>query len=94
MTAFYLSAHDLAFAAGWFAAGMVIGACHFLTLRWNVGMLAAGRSLLPVIAVQLGRFAATGAVLAVIAIYFGAIALLGATAGILAARTGLVRWGT
>ena len=93
MTVFYLSAHDLAFAAGWLSAGMVFGACHFLTLRWNVGMLAAGRSLLPVMAVQLGRFAAIGIALAVIVIHFGALALLAATAGILAARTVVTRFG-
>jgi hypothetical protein len=93
MTVFHLSAHDLAFAAGWLAIGIVIGACHFLTLRWNVRMLTAGRSLLPVMAIQLGRFAAIGIALAVTAVYFGALPLLAATAGILAARTAVTRLG-
>ncbi len=94
MIASHLTAHDLTLAAFWLAAGTVFGGFYFMSLRWNVRMLAAGRTWLPVMAVQFGRFAAIGAVLAVIAIYFGAIALLAATAGILAARTGLVRWGT
>jgi len=93
MIAFHLSAHDLGFAAGWLAAGMVIGAFHFLSLHWNVRMLATGRSLLPVMAIQLGRFAVIAIVLAVIAAYFGALPLLAATAGILAARTVVTRFG-
>ena len=93
MIASHLTAHDLTLAAFWLAAGTVLGGFYFLSLRWNVRMLAAGRSLLPVMAILFGRFAAISAALAVIAIYFGALPLLAATAGILAARTGLVRWG-
>ena len=93
MMALHLTTQSLALAAGWLAAGVVIGGIHFLTLRWNVRMLAAGRSLLPAMAVQFGRFAAIGIVLAVIAGYFGALPLLAATAGILAARTLIVRFG-
>jgi F1F0 ATPase subunit 2 len=93
MIDFHLTAHDFAFAGGWLATGMVIGACHFLTLRWNVRMLTAGRSLLPAMAVQLGRFAALGIVLAIIAADFCALHLLAATAGILAARTVITRFG-
>jgi hypothetical protein len=93
MIAFHLSTHDLTFAGGWLATGMVIGGFHFLTLRWNVRTLTAGGSLLPAMAVQLGRFAAIATVLAVIAAYFGALPLLITTAGILAARTVITRFG-
>ena len=93
MIASHLTGQDVTLAAGWFAAGAVIGGLFFLTLRWNVRMLAAGRALLPVMAVQFGRLAAIGVVLAVIAIYFGALALLAATAGMLVARTLVVRLG-
>lgn len=91
MTAFCLSTHHLAFAAGWLATGTFIGAVHFLSLRWNLHMLAADRSLLPATAVQLARFAVLGIALAVIARTFGALPLLVATLGILAARTAIVR---
>jgi F1F0 ATPase subunit 2 len=91
MTAFPLTAHDLASIVGWLAAGTVIGAVHFLSLRWNVQMLTAGRSLLPVVAVQLGRFAAMAVVLASITRSFGALPLLAAALGILMARTIIVR---
>jgi len=97
MIDFDLTTHDLTLVVlsvgSWLATGMVIGAFHFLTLRWNVRMLAASGSLLPAIAVQLGRFAAIGIVLAVIAGYFGALPLLTATAGILVARTVITRFG-
>jgi len=93
MIASHLTAHDLTLAAGCLAAGAIAGGFFFLTLRWNVGMLAAGRSLLPVMAVQFGRLAVIGVVLAVIAIYFGALPLLAATAGILAARAVVTRFG-
>jgi hypothetical protein len=91
MTAFPLIAHALALAAGWLTAGAGIGAVHFLSLRSNLQMLTAGRTLLPIVAVQLARFAGIGAVLAAIAIYFGALPLLAATLGILATRTLIVR---
>ena len=91
MTAFNVTAHYLPLAAGWLAAGTVIGAAHFLSLRWNLRMLAAGRSVLPAAAVQLARFAALGIALAVIVRTFGALPLLAATLGILAARTVIVR---
>jgi N-ATPase, AtpR subunit len=93
MSAFAFTAHDLAVATGWLAAGIVIGGFYFLTLRWNVRMVVAGGSLLPAIVVQLGRFAAIGIVLAFIAGYFGALPLLAATVGVLAARTVFTRLG-
>lgn len=97
MIEFHLTAHDLAVAVlsagSWLAIGIGIGVLYFLTLRWNVRMLAAGRPLLPTMAIQLGRFAAIGIVLAIIAGYFGALPLLATTAGILAARTAIIRFG-
>ena len=93
MIASHLTAHGLALAAFWLAAGAVIGGVFFLSLRWNVQMLATGGAMLPVIAVQLARLAGIGVALAVIAIYFGALPLLAATMGILAARTVVTRFG-
>lgn len=95
MTGFYLGEHALlAVRAGaWLAGGALIGTFHFLTLRWNVKMLALGRARPLAIALQLGRLALLAGVLAVIAIRFGALPLLLATAGILAARTTVVRMG-
>jgi F1F0 ATPase subunit 2 len=97
MIDFHLTAHNLIVsvlsAGSWLATGMVIGAFHFLTLRWNVRMLTAGRSPLPAVAVQLGRFAALAFVLAGIARYFGALPLLADTAGVLVARTVITRFG-
>jgi hypothetical protein len=93
MIASHLTAHDLMLAIAWLAAGAAIGTFFFLTLRWNVQMLAAGRPLLPVITIQLARLAGVGVLLAAIAIYFGALPLIAATAGILAARMALVRRG-
>jgi N-ATPase, AtpR subunit len=97
MIEFHLTAYDLAFAVlsagSWLSIGIVIGVFYFLTLRWNVRMMTAGRPLLPTMAIQLGRFAAVGIVLAIIADYFGALPLLATTAGILAARTAIIRFG-
>ncbi len=95
MTSFHLTEHGLlALRAGaWLGGGALIGACYFLTLRWNVRMLALGRLPLFAMALQLGRFALLAGVLAVIAGRFGALPLILATAGILAARTAAVRLG-
>jgi F1F0 ATPase subunit 2 len=91
MTALPLAPNDLALAVGCFTAGTIIGAAHFLSLRWNVRMLTAGRSWLPVVALQLGRFAIMAVVLALITRTFGALPLLATALGILAARTVIVR---
>lgn len=80
-------------AGAWLAVGTLIGAFHFLTLRWNVGMLAAGRAWLLPTAVQLARFALVACLLAVVTIHFGALPLLLVTAEILAARAAILRWG-
>ena len=95
MTSFQLTEHALlAVRAGaWLGGGALIGAFHFLTLRWNVTLLALGRAPLLAMALQLGRFALLAGVLTVIASRFGALPLLLATAGILAARTVAVRLG-
>ncbi len=97
MTNFYLTEHDLILyvlcASAWLTAGVLIGAFHFLTLRWNVGMFATGQSLLLALPIQLVRFAVTAGMLAIIAIHFGALPLLLATAGILTTRTGAVLFG-
>jgi F1F0 ATPase subunit 2 len=97
MTNFSLTGHDLipyAISAGpWLTAGALIGASHFLALRWNIRMLAIGRSLPLALATQLVRFALLAGVLTIIASHFGAFPLLAAAAGILAARTTVLRFG-
>jgi F1F0 ATPase subunit 2 len=75
------------------AAGALIGAFYFLTLRWNVRMFATGQSLPLALAIQLVRFAVIAGALAVIAVHFGAMPLLVVTAGVLATRTAIVRIG-
>lgn len=91
MIAFPTTPYDLASTVGWLAAGTVIGAVHFLSLRWNVRKLATGRSFFPVMAVQIGRFAAMAVLLAAIVRTSGALPLLAVASGILVARTVFVR---
>jgi F1F0 ATPase subunit 2 len=79
--------------SAWFAIGAPIGAFYFVTLRWNVHMLIAGRSLPLALASQLVRFALIACLLAAVASRFGALPLLAATAGILAARMAVVQLG-
>jgi len=97
MTNSHFAGHDLFLyllgASGWFAIGALIGAFHFLTLRWNVYMFAGSRSLILALASQLIRFALIGGLLGLIASYFGAFPLLAATAGILAARPAVIQLG-
>lgn len=97
MTKLYLAEHQLILlvlsVSAWLAAGALIGAFHFLTLRWNVRMFAVGQSLSLALVTQLVRFALIAGVLAIIASRFGALPLLVATAGILAIRTAVVRFG-
>jgi len=97
MTKLFLTEHPLILlvcsVGASLAAGALIGAFHFLTLRWNVRMLATGQSLPLALAVQLVRFAVIAAALAVIASHFGALPLLTAAAGILATRTAIVGLG-
>jgi F1F0 ATPase subunit 2 len=97
MTQFFFMGHDLSpFVIGagtWLTVGAFIGALHFLTLRWNVRMLAADRPLLPALVNQLARFTLTAGMLTVVADHFGAFPLLVAIAGVLAARTAVLRFG-
>jgi F1F0 ATPase subunit 2 len=75
----------------WLALGALIGGVHFISLGWNVRLLASGRPLALGLAVQLLRFVLTGAALAMLAIEAGAVPLLLAGAGIVAARIVAVR---
>ena len=94
MTSFHLDHAWLTLQAGaWLSAGVLLGAFHFLTLRWNVTLLALGRAPFLTMALQLGRFALLAVVLAGIAAAFGALPLILAAAGILAARAAAVRLG-
>jgi hypothetical protein len=79
-------------AAGWAAAGVLIGALHFSTLRWNVNMLALGRTRLMPLGFQFGRAALLAGILATI-VGFGALPLLLVTGGILIARWAIIRSG-
>jgi len=97
MMALPLTGHDLlprlVNAGIWLSVGTLIGAIHFLSLQWNVRLLAADRALAPALAVQLARFTLTAGLMFVIASRFGAFQLLIASLGILAARTAIVRFG-
>jgi F1F0 ATPase subunit 2 len=84
---------DIVGVGAWLAVGALVGAFQFLTLRWNVRMLAVDRPLPLALAAQFVRLALVAGALAVIAGYFGALPLLLATAGILAARTAILRFG-
>ncbi len=78
----------------WLAAGALAGGVYWLSLRWSVARLVAGRSVAAVIALQLVRFALLGAALAMVRIHGGALALLLSTGGLLVARTGVLRLAT
>jgi hypothetical protein len=95
MTSFHLTEYVLLTlqAGAWLAVGTLVGASHFLTLQWNVGMLVAGRARLLAIAVQFGRFALVAGVLGVVVSHCGAFPLLLASTGVLTARSAILRWG-
>lgn len=97
MTRFPFVPHDTAAlvlsGGAWLMAGMLAGVAYFLTLRWNVRLLALGRSFVLALALQLARFAAVAGLLAVIAAHHGALPLVAAACGIVAARTVFVRSG-
>ena len=80
-------------AGAWLGGGTLIGAFHFLTLRWNVAMLARGRAPLRALALALGRFTCVTCSLIVVAADFGALPLLLTAAGILGVRAAVVRTG-
>jgi len=75
----------------WLGSGMLVGAFHFLTLRWTVKMFAAARPLLLPLGLHLIRFVLMAALLAIVANLLGALPLLMATMGILIMRTIIVR---
>jgi F1F0 ATPase subunit 2 len=95
MTGLYRTEFDQILPAigvgAWFVAGVLVGAFHLLTLRWNVRMFAAAQSLLLPLGIQLIRFALIAAVLAAITRSFGDLPLLVATVGISAMRMAIVR---
>ena len=72
-----------------FVAGAFLGAAHFGSLWWSVGLMRDGRAALGV-AVQALRFAALAVALALIARQ-GAAPFLATALGLLAARVLLMR---
>ena len=84
--------HYFAFVAattGWFLAGGLLGAMHFLSLRWSVQRLVAGRALLS-LALQVLRLALTGAAMTLTVRLFGASPLIAGSLGLMAARSGVL----
>jgi F1F0 ATPase subunit 2 len=77
-------------AAGWFAVGGMLGAVHFLSLRWNVRCTLEGQPLFS-LGLQLLRFTVTGAALVLVTRLFGAMPLLASVLGLMAARTGVLK---
>jgi F1F0 ATPase subunit 2 len=75
----------------WLASGALIGVFHFLTLRWNVQMFAAGQRVLLPLGIQLARFMLISAALAAIIRCFGVLPLLAAIVGIQSMRTAIIR---
>ncbi len=92
MTYLHLDLFLLPLCAG-FGAGVLIGASYFVTLRWNVRLLALGRGPLLAMGLQLARFALLAVALVLIARGFGAVSLVAVTAGILAGRAAVLRMG-
>lgn len=80
-------------AGGWLAAGIAVGALHFLALRWNTRLFVSGPSVTFAMGAQLARYALTAGALVIIARYSGAAALLITTVGILMGRTVILRSG-
>jgi F1F0 ATPase subunit 2 len=85
--------HDFLFIAGmagWFVAGGLLGLAHFLSLRWNVRRLVAGRALAS-LGLQVLRLCLTGTAMTLTVRLFGAGPLLAGALGLIAARTGVLR---
>jgi len=70
----------------WLTLGFLLGILYFGTLRWNVRLLAQGRSMALALSLQLARFAMLTTVLGIVAVHGGGLALLLGTLGILTAR--------
>ncbi len=66
------------------AVGVVAGAWHFLSLRWNWPLFTAGKTV-AALALQIARIALTCALLFVL-VRVGALALLAGMAGVLLTR--------
>jgi len=79
----------IAGTAGWFAAGGLLGAAHFLSLRWNVRCLIGGQPVFS-LGLQLVRFTLTGGAFVLVTKSFGAMPLLAGIFGLMAARNGVL----
>jgi len=77
-------------SGAWLAAGGLVGAFHFLSLRSSARMLATASAPSAALALHLVRFAVTAGALIVIARH-GALPLLAATLGLVAARTAVLQ---
>jgi len=75
--------------AGWFIAGGLLGMMHFLSLRWSVRRLVAGRALLS-LGLQVLRLVLTGTAMILTIRLFGAVPLLAGSLGLMVARTGVL----
>lgn len=72
------------------AVGILAGAWHFMSLRWNWPLFASGKAMVAM-ALQFARFALTGALFLLLAQHAGALALLAGMMGFLPARAVAVR---
>ena len=73
----------------WFLAGGMLGMMHFLSLRWSVQRLVAGRALLS-LGLQVLRLVLTGTAMILTIRLFGAVPLLAGSLGLMVARTGVL----
>jgi F1F0 ATPase subunit 2 len=76
--------------AGYLAAGLLLGAAYFRTLRWTSDRLAAGSGVRGAIAAIVGRFALLGGALAWISMQ-GALPLLLTALGVFVGRAVVLR---
>lgn len=74
-----------ALAVAGLAVGLLAGACHFISLRWNAMYFARGRAF-AAFAMQIGRLALTAAIFFLLA-KAGAFALLGGIGGFVWTRS-------
>jgi len=79
----------IAGAAGWLLAGGLLGTMHFVSLRWSVQRLVAGRAPAS-LGLQLLRLALTGTAMTLTVRLFGANPLLAGSLGLMAARTSVL----
>jgi F1F0 ATPase subunit 2 len=97
MTRHHVTEHDmfmLIFKGGaWLVIGELIGLFHYMTLRWNVEMLATRSSVPLAMAVQVIRLVLMATALTVISRHYGAMPLLVAGFGVVASRAAVLRLG-